>query len=268
MLGRLVLVSGGVAALFTLLIGVAAGVGQGLPRTEIAFMSYQHINSDIFVMDVRLGIEVNLTQSEAHDATPAWSPDGNLIAFMSDRDGRPDIFVMDRNGRNVRRLTPNDGVYTNPLWSADGQRIAYFALNEGPGVMYAVNLDGSAREQVAGNDLPPIGVVMDLAMEPGSISRVRSPDGSQIAFLAHREGAWGIWLSDGSRRNERLLVPIGREYSNAPVWSPTGDQLAFVSYREGVSELYVINVGGDNGLRRLTFDRAVDAAPVWRPAGD
>jgi len=267
MLRRGLLISGLVTALCALLIAGAELAGAVLPRAEIAYMSYQHINSDIYVLDVRLGLAHNLTQHEAHDATPTWSPDGNLIAFMSDRAGRPDIFLMDRNGHNVRRLTPNDGVYTNPAWSADGQRVVFFAQHEGPGVIYAVNIDGSHWEQVAGAGLPPIGVVIDLAQEPGGISRVYSPDGSQIAFLTHRAGSWGIWISDRSRRHERLLISIGREYSDAPVWSPDGQQLAFVSYREGMSELYVIGVNGENALRRLTFDRAVDAAPVWRPAG-
>lgn len=267
MLRRFLLVSGVVTALCALLIGAAEGIGDALPRAEIAYMSYQYVNSDIYVLDVRLGLARNLTQHDAHDATPTWSPDGTLIAFMSDRDGRPDIFLMDRTGRNVRRLTPNDGVYTNPAWSADGQRVVFFALHEGNGVIYAINVDGTDMEQVAGGGLPPIGVVMDLAVEPGSFSRVYSPDGNQIAFLAHREGAWGIWISDSSRQHERLLVRTGREYADVPVWSPDGQQLAFVSYRAGMSELYVVGLNGEPSLRRLTFDRAIDAAPAWRPSG-
>lgn len=267
MFWRLLIFSAALAALCALLIAGAALAGGTLPRAEVMYMSYQHINPDLYVMDMRSGLALNLTRQDAYDATPAWSPDGSMVAFMSDRDGRPGIFLMDFSGRDVRRLTPEDGVYTNPLWSADGERVVFTALHEGADVIYAINVDGTNMEHIAGGDLPPVGVVIDLGIEPGGLSRVYSPDGTQIAFLAHRDGSWGIWLSDNDRRHERLLTLIGREYSDTPVWSPDGHQLAFVSHHEGTSDLYIISVDGDHGLRRLTFDRAVDAAPVWRPTG-
>lgn len=266
MFGRLVILVGVIAALFTFLSGAAALVGRALPRAEIAYMSYQRGSADIYLMDVRHHIARNLSRGDAHDATPAWSPDGEWIAFVSDRDGRPDIFVMDRSGRGVRRLTPNDGVYTNPAWSAGGDQIVFYALHISNGVIYSIKPDGTEMEQIAGGELPPIGVVVDLAIDPGSLSRVYSPDRRQIAFLTHRDGSWGIWISDADRRRERLIAPLGREYSTVPAWSPDGQQLAFVSYRDGMSDLYIVDVNGENGARRLTTDRAVDAAPAWRPA--
>ena len=43
---------------------------------------------------------VNLTNNEAEDVSPAWSPDGTKIAFVSTRDSQQDIYVMDADGSN------------------------------------------------------------------------------------------------------------------------------------------------------------------------
>lgn len=42
---------------------------------------------------------VQLTDSEASNHDPAWSPDGDLIAFQSKRDeGNPEIYLMRADG--------------------------------------------------------------------------------------------------------------------------------------------------------------------------
>ena len=40
-----------------------------------------------------------LTDSEATDADPAWSPDGRWIAFASERDGVSNIYVVEYRER-------------------------------------------------------------------------------------------------------------------------------------------------------------------------
>ena len=61
-----------------------------------------------------------LTESEAADVFPAWSPDGERIAFTSDRSNPPahenEIYVMDADGGDVQRLTTNDVWDLEPAW--------------------------------------------------------------------------------------------------------------------------------------------------------
>ena len=72
-----------------------------------------------------------LTNDNAVDAHPSWSPDGTQIAFMSTRKSSfpaMHLYVMDSNGSNVRSLAPSTKTRGRPpVWSPDGRRIAFVA---------------------------------------------------------------------------------------------------------------------------------------------
>src|SRR5215207_3149738 len=84
----------------------------------------------------KMAVPLNLTQNQAWDDRPAWSPDGTKIAFTSDRSGGWALYVMNATGSGVRRLTaqlPPDGEgaasFAGDLkWSPDGTKIAYVVI--------------------------------------------------------------------------------------------------------------------------------------------
>jgi Tol biopolymer transport system component len=99
--------------------------------TRIAFTSYRDgfgrtcfhecaISGEIYVLDVESGETERLTESEANDVSPAWSPDGSLVAFTSDRSDpeahENEIYVMTATGDDVRRLTDNTVWDLEPAW--------------------------------------------------------------------------------------------------------------------------------------------------------
>ena len=66
-----------------------------------------------------------LTNNNASDMAPAWSPDGTHIVFVSDRDGNKEIYVMSADGSEPQRLTNDPAYESHPAWSHDGARIAF-----------------------------------------------------------------------------------------------------------------------------------------------
>ena len=57
-----------------------------------------------------------LTDNDARDKYPHWSPDGKLILFESDRDGNREIYVMNGDGSEPRRITNDPGKDADPHW--------------------------------------------------------------------------------------------------------------------------------------------------------
>jgi len=51
--------------------------------------------------------QARLTNNQADDFQPAWSPDGSRLAFVSDREGNFEIYVMSADGWGQARLTNN-----------------------------------------------------------------------------------------------------------------------------------------------------------------
>jgi len=86
-------------------------------------------------MGEALATAIKLTDNNAEDIHPDWSPDGSKIVFVSNRDGSIDIWVMNADGSNPVKLTGNlpyddcmDEEYW-PTWSNDGSKIAFFVKN-------------------------------------------------------------------------------------------------------------------------------------------
>ena len=99
--------------------------------------------SQRFTVTVR-HLPKRLTDNNAWDIHPAWSPDGTRIAFATDRDGIDEnfeIYVMDADGSNQTRLTNNDAVDLLPAWSPDGTRIVFTSERDGNFEIYVIRIE-------------------------------------------------------------------------------------------------------------------------------
>jgi Tol biopolymer transport system component/DNA-binding winged helix-turn-helix (wHTH) protein len=200
---------------------------------------------------------VRLTNNNASDDGPAWSPDGNRIAFASNRDGKAEIYLMNTDGSNVRRLTNNLSDDYGPKWSPDGRKILFDSDRDGNKEVYVMDADGGNQTRLTSN------TATDSATS-------WSPDGSQIAFASNRDHAnfynFDIYLMNADGSNVRRIVD-DPEYDAEPRWSPDGKQILFVTGRNGNFDLYVMNADG-TAQRNLTADYDKnDGAATWSPDG-
>ena len=125
---------------------------------KIAFVRWDGGNADLFVLRKLAngtwqdGVEVTrLTQHEADDMSPNWSPDARSIAFVSFRDGSAEIYSMRVDGSKQRRLTKNEADDLTPDWSSDGSQIAFVSSLYGQSEIFVMNADGSQQRRLTNN---------------------------------------------------------------------------------------------------------------------
>lgn len=110
------------------------GDGKGL------LTQYTHL----WAIDIATREAVQLTDADANDAAPEWSPDGRKIAFIGNRrDDRRQhsantVQIVPANGGEVRTIAPDDAVFSGISWSPDGKRLAFIG-HEHAATGYALN---------------------------------------------------------------------------------------------------------------------------------
>jgi serine/threonine protein kinase len=81
--------------------------------------------ADIFTLDMKTKRSTPLLSSNAHEDSPAVSPDGKWLAYGSDSTGNGEVYLMSLAGGEPRpiRISTNGG--GNPKWRRDGREILY-----------------------------------------------------------------------------------------------------------------------------------------------
>ncbi len=108
----------------------------------VAFTESVQSNWDIRYYDTATGEVASWLATEATEAEPAFSPDGQWLAYQSDDSGRLEIYIDRFPVRGERfQVSRNGG--TNPSWRADGKELYYVSLtNEIVAVPVDLESDG------------------------------------------------------------------------------------------------------------------------------
>ena len=143
----------------------------------------------------RIRFATRLTNNDAEDVQPTWSPDARRIAFVSGRDGNWNIYVANADGSGTTRLTHHAASDWRPSWSPDGRRIAFVSIRDSDrssfppnSDIYSVNADGTELTRLTDNDMV-------------NGAPAWSPDGRRIVFSSSRgHGRSGVFVMnpDGS----------------------------------------------------------------------
>jgi len=126
----------------------------------------------------------NLTNNDALDLNPVWSPDGKRIAFESNRAAFTQIYLMNADGSNVTQLTYDEiehemtmNYATSSPWSPDGSHLLFFQRVYGekgstpvPLELYSMDVNGGNKVLLASGNIS----FSDISW---------SPDGRYISYV-------------------------------------------------------------------------------------
>ena len=239
------------------LVSVLVSQASDVDYHELSYVAAYTGNADIYRLDVRRNLSVNLTRDPGSDSYPSWSPDGRQIAFYAHRNQRTDLYVMDADGRQLKRVAASGGPNAFPVWSPDGQWIAYATAHQQDAGIYIVHTDGSGLKRLTAF------LAVFIAW---------SPDGEHILFVAACESNCDLYVMKADGSQQRRLTRNG-SVDAYPVWSPDSRHIAFISNRSQSFDLYVLDIQCDETVfggcpvDRLTENRASDSFPDWSPDG-
>src|SRR5262249_16321413 len=170
---------------------------------------------------------IRITNDEAAELDPTWSPDGRQIAYASDRGGRMQLWIHDLAGNSDTQVGETRGTVSNAAWSPDGSHVAY--LVDRRRVVATRVRPGDGR----GGDLPGGG--LELRRPTWAPDSRTVAVGSLFPYSDRfREGLNQLLMLsfDGGARSAVVLAPgrsVGNRQSGGPVWSRDGTQMTFVS---------------------------------------
>ena len=229
----------------------------------LAFVGQSGGRSDLWVLPESGGEAVRITDDDALEWSPVWSPDGRELYFGSDRGGTGGLFkiALDRTsgGLSGEPLRLTTVVLPAPFFLARG------GAGDWPLVFASTSHGGMlCRLTLSSGSNPRVEAVSSL---PGRFLAAVSPDVSRdgtlvyTAVTAHED----IAVGEPSGTEPRLLTEDAFA-DRSPRFSPDGSLIAFRSNRSGKMEIWTIRPDG-SGLEQRTLTSGDTTAPVWSPDG-
>jgi len=180
-----------------------------------------------------------LTDMEASNYYPVFTPDGESLLFASNRNGSFDLYQLLFSQKQLFQITKKVGNVVSPDYSPDGRRIVFVnRAGDGPSSIWMVNADGLNPHLVYAGT----GDIVAVAW---------SPDGGRIAYAMSlgvpQEYEIFTMNTDGKdhMRSSQGLKGIGGSVD----WSPDGRLLLVYAGPPGDKNLFEIDIASGNPIQ-------------------
>lgn len=192
---------------------------------------------DVWMLDLKSGKHVNLTERGGEDRNPVISPDGKTLYFLSERNG---------GSMNVYSMEPRKGAAPSAVTSFESHPVRFLS-GAGDGTL-AFTYDGEIYTMRPGSQ--PSKVDISLSADfyqpvkriPVSSAQggVPSPDGKQIAFINRGD----VFVTSVEFPTTRQITKTVEGESQIN-WQPDGKAIVYTSERDGHWNIYKATVGHD-----------------------
>lgn len=200
---------------------------------------------------------VQLTEGEADNYSPIFSPDGAQIAFSSFRLDNGEIYLMDLNGRIHQRVTfTTDLNETSPAFLSNPNYLFYSCEPKTSREVKIVLQSSGSTPIYSGFKVTHIHSKVThevLTIGYGVRAPRVAPDRRRIVYESNTDGNLELYLLDIGGLNlqdidSNMIQPkrITRNEvdDGSPCFFPDGERIVFVSTREKIHQLYTVSIDG------------------------
>ncbi len=197
--------------------------------TKIAFASNRSGYWDLYLLDIQSGETTRLTNTQAYDGAPSWSPDGAWLASETYYNNSLEIIVqpISDSSQEAIRLTNDPASDHSPAWAPTGRQLAFVTTRNGNSEIYLADLEDAGSSRFTNLSNTPL---------TNETHPIWSWDGSKLAWAAnsYEERPSGIYVWEIAKPN----IPashIGE--GDWATWNQRGDSLLVMI--EGSSANYL-----------------------------
>ncbi len=196
-----------------------------------------------------------LTDMEASNYYPVFTPDGGSLLFSSNRNGSFDLYLLLFSEKQLFQLTEHVGNVVSPDYSPDGRTIVFAnRAGDGPTSIWMVNSDGLNPHQVYEGTNTIVAVAW-------------SPDGEKIAYAMSLgiPQEYEIYTMDANGRNHLRISQGLRGIGGSIDWSPDSRYLLVYAGPYGDKDIFRIEVSSGK-FTQLT-NGGNNAGAIYSPDG-
>jgi TolB protein len=270
---------------------------RGVSATQIAFVSDETGNKEIYVMEADGSGIRRVTGNGSINLFPSWSPEGDTLVYTSYRSGRPGLWMISRGRRRTGPFLESSRAVTyRGVWAPGNGHLALVMNEDANTDIFMVEGSGRGLRRLTfgrsietspswSPDQQRLAFVSDQSgapqiyvrdMRSGQVRRLTfegsynaspswSPTGEWIAYAAQTSSNFDLYLIDPDTGYTTALVLHPRSDED-PHWSPDGRKIVFTSSRRGRKEIYTVDIADPAGsLRRLTAGKGNSSNPAWSP---